>query len=334
MDPVVYVNFLLVLFRVLTIIPLTFFLRKFINLRYSMVVSTAIILTAPLYYEPAVGYYYYTFGSLFGLLFACFILKLYEDKTLLSSLLFALLITTHPVAFLLIPSVFYWFYINHKHMREYLKFLILPSLLPMIWFVRNGMVHGFTINGIFGGYHGFRYLNYIQPGFIPSKIHYMLTFGTRITFVSWFFITLILIFPVLTYFLPSNRLKKIMKTFTLNLFILLPTIFYYKTVEPTWKYIALLSPVYITLFFISCIILFKPVLKKHFHIHRSVNKKSILVNGFVYSSIVFIAMFIFLYYFFGFTTNVWDWSFSLTLSGFLMLLNVFLYYGYHSSGGF
>ena len=331
-NPAFYINTLLVLFRVLTIIPLTLFLKKFLRLRYSIAVATLVVLLSPLYYEPAVGYYYYTFGSLFGFLFACFMLKLYEDKTLSSTLFFALLIITHPIAFLLIPSVFYWFYINHKHMREYLKFLILPFLLPMIWFIRNGLVHGFTIQGILGGYHGFRYLNYIDLSFVIPKLQYMISFGTRLTYINWFFLTLLFVLPVLTYFLPKSRLKLLSKTLSLNFLVFLPTIFYYKTIEPTWKYLALMSPFYICLFAICCFKLLKPFLKQIESIQTKYDRKTVFVNSLFFNLFLFFVYFTFLYYFFGFIANVWNWSFSLSISGFLSLVSLVLYYVWHSGG--
>ena len=332
-NPAFYINILLVLFRVLTIIPLTLFLEKFLSFKYSVAIATLTILYSPLYYEPTVGYYYYTFGTAFGFMFSCLFLSLYENRNVfLTSFLFAFLFIIHPIAILLIPIVFYWFYKNKKPFKDYVKFLILPTILPSIWFIRNGIVHGFTIQGVFGDYWDFKYLNYIQPSLIIPKLQYMISFGTRLTYINWFFLTLLFVLPVLTYFLPKNRLKLLSKTLSLNFLIFLPTIFYYKTIEPTWKYLALMSPFYICLFALCCFKLLKPFLKQIESIQTKYDRKTVFVNGLFFNLFLFFVYFTFLYYFFGFIANVWNWSFSLSISGFLSLVSLVLYYVWHTGG--
>ncbi len=157
-DQVTYLLFFNYFLIFLSIIPLFFISRKFLNKISSIFISGSILLL----FVPIEGI------SLLPIILATFIftwfIYFFIDVNKnnycfwASSITFSLLIMTKYVFFYMLPFVLLWIFLNQKHFIDKFKkpFIWgLPTIILFsLWSVRNLLIHGANIRGMLGGYSG------------------------------------------------------------------------------------------------------------------------------------------------------------------------------------
>ena len=234
----------------LTIIPLFFLLKKIISFRNSITIAT--LSTFTFLYTANDIMIIETVAILFTFIFAIFIYFFYDidnNKNLFSSsLMFGLLIFTHYVAFYLFPFTLLWMYKRKIKIRNIIYFYAI-SLLPIsAWWLRNAIVHGFSLIGIFGGYTGWFRNFFIYPSVIKAKLlsifhlTYTPLISTFLIFLAFLVTLLLLIYTPQSI---NQKLSSFYKVMVINLiFFIILTGFTYRQTFFNYRFLLILSPLY------------------------------------------------------------------------------------------
>lgn len=246
-NDIVYMVLLSILFSSLIIIPIYLLLRKFTTDRISAIVSFLSVFIAPLYFMSWWNTTPYDHSYLFAFLFAWYVYFLYDRDTTKTSIILGLLLLTHYIAIFLIPVSIIWLY-KEKRFKGLFQLLAISCTPTILWFIRNGAIHGFTRRGIFGEYFSYFKRGFIDPNMVEERLSNIFDPNTLIMGIT--VITFFIMFYVILHcgiFIKNKRLLNFYYAMLFNAIVFTPTFFMYSNKYVTYRFFALLSPVYLML---------------------------------------------------------------------------------------
>lgn len=254
------------IFAMLTFIPLFLISKKYMNTTGSAILSTGIIVTNIAF---SVRFGFKAPNAISALLFCIFIYYMLDSNYFtnrkyfyLASLLFGLLIFTKYIFFLLLPMIIIWLMLDREkeltlRVKSIFIFSILPTVFFLTWSIRNMLLHGFNLVGMLGGY----------TSFLNNDNHFMYNTIEKISSIFTelapnLIVTYFLIFTIGVIFIWNKRKrgnqwflttysKRDLKFHVLLLLNFLIFFFIagmlYSSSILNWRYLSLLSPIYLLL---------------------------------------------------------------------------------------